>query len=97
VLPECQPGIAAYLTCGTQWRTGGLGFRTGLDYAACIRTLDLYLPRWQRDESAIGQPGLFAALGVDDLMEDVMIIESALLVADHERRARDDAQREARP
>lgn len=73
--------MAAYLAVQTQWRHGGMGSRTGLDYGACIDRLALALPRWQGDGA-----GAFAGLTVDDLMGDVQIIETGLLEADSEKR-----------
>lgn len=78
--------MAAYLAVQTQWRFGGMGTRTGLDYGACIHRLSLALPRWQREG---GPHDAFAGLGVDELMDDVQIIEAALLEADAEKRERD--------
>lgn len=82
--------MAAYIAVSTQWRTGGLGTRTGLDYASVIRTLEIHLPRWQREESA--HPGAHAVwrnADLGDLLEDIAIIETAALVADHEKRERE--------
>lgn len=90
MLPECQAGVAAYTAVSTQWRIGGIGVRTGLDYAAVVRALELYLPRWQREESA--QPSARAVwrdAELGGLLEDIAIIETAALVADHERRERE--------
>jgi hypothetical protein len=89
LLPDCQPGVVAYQVCATQWRQGFAG-RTGLDYPACIATLQLYLPRWQQAEAGQGG-GAFGALEVGDLMEQVQCIEVAMLEADEERRERDRA------
>jgi hypothetical protein len=76
----------------TQWNVGGLGQRTGLRYEACIPRLELALPRWQQDD-----PRMFGDLSVADLIDDVQVIEAALLAADAERhaaeRAAQDVQR----
>lgn len=77
--------------CATQWRAGGMGSRTGLDYTAVLRTLETYLPRWQREERAQGGHA-FEGLEVTDLMESIQIIEHATLCADAERRERDKAE-----
>lgn len=96
LLPECQAGVAAYTAVSTQWRIGGIGARTGLDYAAVIRTLELYLPRWQREESAYpGARAVWRDAELGELLEDIAIIESAALCADHERRERDKPAGEA--
>lgn len=82
--------MAAYLAVCTQWRTGGMGYRIGLDYGAAIRTLELYLPRWQRAEAA--EPGARAVwrdADIADLLEEIAVIEAAALVADDEKRTRD--------
>jgi len=82
-------GVAAFLAVLTQWRHGFAG-RTGLDYSACITVLAMHLPRWRRES-----PGAFKGLRVPDLMEDLQIIERALLTADEERREEEEAKRNA--
>lgn len=77
MLPECRPALAAYEVCETQWRTG-FGCVTGFDYAACIATLTLYLPRWKASAPA-GDP--IHAMEVPDLLDDLRTIEEALLTA----------------
>lgn len=79
--------MVAFGVLRSQWRTG-VGGRTGLDYTACFTTLDRYLPRWQASGPAFG------GLTVEDLMEDVQIIERALLDVDQEQRERDEANRQ---
>ena len=81
LLLESQPGIAAYIKCSTQWRVG-FGGRTGLDYPACIQTLKLY--RRQLRKSVPADPLVTTALA--DIINDVQVIESAMLQADSERR-----------
>ncbi|MDR3389922.1 MAG: DUF1799 domain-containing protein [Rudaea sp.] len=81
LLPESQVGIAAYIKCGTQWRTGFSG-RTGLDYPACIQTLKIYRRELRKelpDDPLVTTP-------LADLMNDMQVIESAMLQADHEKR-----------
>ena len=90
VLPAAQTGIAAFIAVGTQWRHG-FGGRTGLDNTACLKTLALYLPRWRRES-----PAAFNGLQLPDLMEDVQIIEHALLAADGERREQEEQERQAK-
>lgn len=53
-----------------------MGGRTGLRYADCIATLGTYLPAWQQDQPSVWQP-----LTVHALMQDIQIIETALLAA----------------
>jgi len=71
--------VAAFLACHTQWQYAGMGGRTGLRYEGCIALLDSYLPRWQVDD-----PPTWGALTVADLMEQVQVIEGAMLTADNE-------------
>ena len=84
MLPDAAAGVVAYSACATQWRYGGMGSRTGMDYPACLALLDRYLPQWQD-----GGGSAFVDVTVTDLMADVQVIESAMLVADGERAARD--------
>lgn len=74
LLQDAQPGVAAYLACCTQWTVGGMGQRTGLRYEACVVLLDRYLPRWQQE-----QPDVWGPLAVDDLLQDMQVIEGAML------------------
>lgn len=78
LLPDAEPAVAAYMAVSTQWRTDG--YRTGLDYTACIASLKLHLPRWRRASRA------WAGRTLADVMADLQIIESAILTADGERR-----------
>ena len=75
-MPAAQTGVAAYLVCSTQWRTGGMGGRTGLDYAGCTAALSAYLPEWQ-DE----QPEVWRGRTVPKLLQDLQVIETAFLTA----------------
>lgn len=77
LLPECVPATWAYDVCATQWRTGFAG-ATGLDYDACVATLQLYLPRWQADAPPTAP---IHAMQVLDLLDDLRTIEHALLTA----------------
>lgn len=81
LLPECRDAVRAYDTCDTQWRVG-MGGPTGLDYAACVATLTLYLPRWQ---AAAEPDAAIHHLTVADLLDDVRTIEHALLAAQSEQ------------
>lgn len=76
MLPECRLAVRAFDTCETQWRVA-FGGATGLDYAACLAVLQLYLPRW------IAEAGDEEGEGVDlpELMDDLRIIERAFLDA----------------
>lgn len=89
LLPEAQLGVAAFLKVHTQWNVGGLGQRTGLRYESVIATLERALPVWQADD-----PAAWADRTVADLLDDVQIIETAMLSADDERRQ---AERDAPP
>lgn len=88
VLPDAQPGIAAYIKCGTQWRNT-FGGRTGLDYPACIQTLKLARREWRKDTPH--DP--LVTLPLAALIDDLQIIESAMLTADSERRASEEQER----
>lgn len=89
LLPDAQPGVAAYLLVHTQWNVGGLGQRVGMRYEGCIAMLERRLPSWQAED-----PKVFGALTVDDLLADVQIIETAMLGADAERSEAERKQRE---
>lgn len=89
LLPEAQPAVAAFLKVHTQWNVGGLGQRTGLRYESVIATLERVLPVWQADD-----PAAFGDRTVTDLLDDVQIIETAMLGADDERRK---AERDSAP
>lgn len=56
----------------TQWRIGAAG-RTGLDYTACGWTWAAHRERYQLPPDG-------------DLMQDVTVLEHAMLQADHEYR-----------
>lgn len=84
LLPEAQPGYAAYLVCATQWRHGGTGSRSGLDYTACQGLLQTYLPRWREKGGEI-----FRDVTLDELMQDIQIMEISILQVDHEKRERE--------
>lgn len=88
LLPESQPGYAAFLACSTQWRYSHNG-RTGLDYSACYALLDRQLPAWRA-----ASPGAFEGCTVDALMADVQVVEWSTLHADGQRRQREREQRE---
>lgn len=77
LLPECLPALHAWDACSTQMRVGMAG-ATGLDYGACIATLQLYLPRWQAQADP-GDP--LRGMEVADLLDDLRTIENALLTA----------------
>lgn len=68
--------MVAYITCTTQWNVGGMGGRTGLRYADCLALLGQYLPAWQA-----ATPAVWAPIQLHALMQDVQIIETALLQA----------------
>jgi hypothetical protein len=78
--------VRAFDHCDTQWRVGFA--TTGLDYAACIAALTLYLPYWQAEAPA-DDP--IHHCTVASLMDDVRTIERAMLDAWAER---DKAERE---
>lgn len=74
---------AAYLAVQTQWRTAGMaGARVGLDYGACLPVLRLQRDRWQADGAAVD-------ISEAELLEDVQVVEMAILEVDQER---DDAR-----
>lgn len=74
MLPENVPVLRAYEVCATQWRVSFAG-ATGLDYPACLATLDRYLPRWAKElPTADPRDAL-------DLLDDLRVIEQALLTA----------------
>lgn len=81
VLPECLPALRAYDACETQWRVGPGGV-VGLDYAACIATLTLYLPRWNKEQPT-------ADLTVPELLDDLRTIEQGLLTGMAEKAAKE--------
>lgn len=81
LLPDAQPGVAAFLKVHTQWNVGGLGQRTGLRYESVIATLERVLPAWQADDS---EP--WVQCTVEGLLSDIQVIETAMLSADEERR-----------
>ncbi|WP_130617993.1 DUF1799 domain-containing protein [Dyella amyloliquefaciens] len=80
MLPECRLAVRAFDTCETQWRVA-FGGATGLDYAACLAVLQLYLPRWLAEASA--EEG--EDVGLPELMDDLRIIERAFLDAMEEK------------
>lgn len=84
LLPEAQTAVAAYLVCATQWRFGGMGSRTGLDYAACKVALETHNDT---------DPPAFAPLS--EVLQQLQIIERAMLECDREAAERDRANREA--
>lgn len=73
-MPDAQAGIAAYLVCSTQWNVAGMGGRTGLRYEGCIAVLERYLPHWQ-----VEQPTVWQDITIVDLLQDIQILESALI------------------
>lgn len=77
VLPENLPAMLAFDACSTQWRVGFAG-KTGLDYGACLATLAAYLPRWQAQAPA---DDAMQAMDVPALMDDLRVIENAMLDA----------------
>lgn len=87
VLPECLPAMLAYDACETQWRVGPGGV-VGLDYTACIATLTLYLPRWEKEQPT-------ADLTVPELLDDLRTIEQGLLTGMAEKAEKERLQRES--
>lgn len=83
LLPEAQPGVAAYLVCATQWRVSGMGSRTGLDYGSCRVALDAH--------ASGADPSPWAP--EQETWRQLQIIEHAMLECDGERRKRDAATR----
>lgn len=81
LLPEALCGATAYEACRTQWRVG-FG-ASSLAYEACIPTLELYLPRWKRDAPAESP---WQTMDVPALMDQLRIVEAALLQAAAEQR-----------
>lgn len=67
-----------------------MGGRTGLRYADCIATLSAYLPQWQTD-----QPDVWAHHTVPALMQEIQIVEAALLSAWGDKADADAATRKA--
>lgn len=62
---------------------------TGLDYAACIATLQLYLPQWR----LTAQPGdAIHHTEVPQLLDDLRVIEQALLATWAEKAERERAE-----
>lgn len=59
---------------------------TGLDYPACIATLQLYLPRWQA-QAPKDTP--WSVCTTADLLDDLRTIEDALLTAWDEKAEND--------
>jgi hypothetical protein len=79
LIPEAVPAAAAYQTVQTQWRRAGMtGVRVGLDYAACLPVLRLQRDRWTAD-------GVECAISEAELLEDVQVVEMAILEVDQER------------
>lgn len=82
VLPDNHAGVAAYLQVKTQWRPSFSG-RSGLDYPSCIQILKLHRRHWRADypqDPVVTTP-------MSELMQDLQVIESAILTADAERQA----------
>ncbi len=63
LLPECEEQVRAYLACRTQWRTGAMGGRLGLDYAGVRAALDALHPSMSPTRSK----RLFAGVQVIEL------------------------------
>ncbi|WP_277752532.1 DUF1799 domain-containing protein [Rhodanobacter glycinis] len=82
-----MPALRAYDTCETQWRVGA-GGAVGLDYTACIATLTLYLPRWNKELPT-------ADLTVPELLDDLRTIEQAMLTGMAEKAEKERQQRES--
>lgn len=80
----------AYLAVATQWQYAGLGERTGLNYAGCMPVLTALLAREQR-------AGRMVEATEADVLEDVQVIEAAILEVDAERRERAAQQRAQAP
>lgn len=79
LLADAVPGALAYDAVSTQWRRAGMGGqRTGLDYAACLPVLQGLLDGWAADGHAL-------QLGVAELLDDVQVMEAAILEVDMER------------
>lgn len=85
-----MPAVTAYGVCRTQWRTSMTG-ATGLDYPACIATLQLYLPCWQA-QAPNDTP--WSACTTAELLDDLRTIEDALLTAWDEQAEADRQKRE---
>lgn len=66
IWPENVQSVNLFLSVGTQWRVGGMGGATGLDYPAVFATMDRLL----RNESQERKDALFA---------DVQVMERAAL------------------
>lgn len=60
IWPENVQSVNLFLSVGTQWRVGGMGGATGLDYQAVFSTMDRLL----RNESQERKDALFADLQV---------------------------------
>lgn len=93
LLPEAERGVAAFAACATQWRQGFSG-RTGLDYAGCVAALTALAPLWRAAAREAGREEEAAACEVGALLQDVQIIERAMLQADDERRAQREQRRD---
>lgn len=76
-----MPGARAFLLCRTQWNYAPSGLPTGLRYADCMAVL-----RAHASELGVPRAGLGA------LMDDVRIVETAIVEAARER-----ADRERKP
>lgn len=90
MLPCNVPAVTAYRVCNSQWRTSLTG-ATGLDYTACIATVQLYLPLWQAES-----PGdtHWQQHTPTTVMDDLRTIEDALLNAWDEKAKADRATRD---
>lgn len=76
LIPEAWAGAMAYAAVQTQWRADG-----GLDYAACAPVLRGLLRKWRAEDN-----GLADGLDVMDLLEDVQVVEIAILEVRAEQR-----------
>lgn len=64
----------------------GFAGATGMDYTACIATLQLYLPQWRR-AAPPGDP--IHDIEVPALLDDLRVIEQALLATWADRAERE--------
>lgn len=64
----------------TQWSVGPAGQLLGLRYEACLPVLEHKRQQWQR-------AGVHDIPEADVLLEDIQVIERALIFVSHERRA----------
>lgn len=79
-MPDAAFAISLYGAVQTQWAVGPAGQPLGLRYEACLPVLEYKRQQWLRN-------GLDDVPEPDVLLEDVQVIERALIFVSEERRA----------